>query len=411
MRPGPIIVAVLSLIFVVAGVSWLGQSVNGVNVVVDPAAKPKPEDSADFPKVALEGPQPKVGFEETEYDFGTKPRFSTGSHKFVVTNSGPAPLKLMAGETTCQCTVGELGKNEVAAGESTTVELSWTIKQPGPGFQHSAKIHTNDPANPMQTLIVKGFIGVDMALWPAERWSMGSLKVDGSSRFEGFVYSHNTEDFDVDKIECESPGLEFQSEKLNEDELKALSAGMAADLAPPPDPHGDNTPPKHPELRAGYRIRITANDRIPVGQFSVPALIHTSVDGLAPMAIAVSGVRPGPYQFFPLPGTSYQHANMLIDAGIFSPQEEHTAGLLVVCRGFDGELKIEEATADPAWLKVSLEPASGEGDVRRYRLLLKFPAGLPSIIRTSSDPATLAIRTNHPNAGLLNLKAAFAVEE
>ena len=100
----------------------------------------------------------------------------------------------------------------------------------------------------------------------------------------------------------------------------------------------------------------------------------------------------------------------MIDAGAISASKEHTAGLLVICRGFDEEWKLEEVETEPSWLKVELEPAPGEGDVRRYRLLLKFPSGLPSITRGSANPALLKLRTNHPDAEMLNLKAVFVVE-
>ncbi|NQV24878.1 MAG: DUF1573 domain-containing protein [Rhodopirellula sp.] len=411
MRPGPVIVAVLSLVLAVMGVSWLAQSLTQSITVSTAEPAEKIEDAPDFPRPSETGPHPKVNFETTEYDFGTRPRFSKGSHKFVVTNTGEATLKLKAGETTCQCTVGELGQNSVDPGESTTIELSWEIKQPGPGFQHSAQIHTNDPANPTQTLIVKGFIGVDIATWPADRWSLGSLKVDGTSTFDGYVFSHISEDLEVTRVESSLPGLSFKIVPLAEDQLKMLAVRLIADRAEPPDPHGNDAPPKVPDIKAAVQIQVTTDNQIPVGQFSIPVTIHTTLKSVPTVTVAVTGVRPGPYQFFPLSGTSYQHGSMLIDAGPFKPTEEHTAGLLVICRGFDDELKLTEAVVDPSWLKVSLEPAPGEGDVRRYRLLLKFPAGLPLMSRTQLNPATLKLRTNHPDAEALNLKVAFVVEE
>lgn len=411
MRPGPVIVAVLALILSIMGVAWLSQSISQSINVSGQEPVTKIEDQPDFPKPSETGPHPKVTFEETEYDFGTRPRFSKGAHKFVVTNNGEAELKLKTGRTTCQCTLGELGRNTVAPGESTTIELSWEIKQPGPGFQHSAQIHTNDPANPAQTLVVKGFIGVDLAVWPADRWSLGSMKTDGQATFDGYVYSHISENLEVTKVESSHPGLKFEIEQLTPEEMEAMANHLTAEAAPPPDPHGNNEKPESPDIKAAARIMVTADSQIPVGQFSIPVTIHTNLEETPALSIAVTGVRPGPYQFFPLPGTNYQHGSMLIAAGEFSSAQEHESGLLVICRGFNEELKLNEVVADPNWLKVELEPAPGDGDVRRYRLLLKFPAGLPSMLRTSTNPATLKLRTNHPDAETLNLKATFVVEE
>ena len=410
MRPGPVIVALLSLILSVTGVAWLAQSLVESAVVSGQPPVTKIEDAADFPRPSEVGPHPKVVFEEIEYNFGTKLRYSTGAHKFVVKNIGEADLKLKAGETTCQCTIGELGQSVVAPGESTTIELSWTIKQPGPGFQHSAKIYTNSPGNTTQLLIVKGFIGVGVPIWPEGRWSLGSMKVDGEAKVNGYVYSQISENLEVTKVECDHPGLKFEIKPLIAEHLMSLAARLMNDAAEPPDPHGDNAPPEIPDVKSAAQIIVSANNQIPAGQFSIPVTIHTNQEETPTLSIAISGVRPGPYQFFPLPGTSYRHGGMLIDAGTISASKEHTAGVLVICRGFNEELKLEEVVAEPSWLKVELEPAPGEGDVRRYRLLLKFPAGLPEVFRTMTNPATLKLRTNHPDAEILNLKAAFVVK-
>lgn len=411
MRPGPVIVAVLSLVLAIMGVAWLAQSIGQSVIVSGTEPVTRLEDQPDFPRPSETGPHPKTTFEETIFDFGIRPRFSKGAHKFVVTNNGEAELKLKTGRTTCQCTIGELGQNTVAPGESTTIELSWEIKQAGPGFQHSAQIHTNDPANPTQTLIVKGFIGVDLAVWPADRWSLGSLNVDGEGTQEAYVYSQVSDNMEVTNVTGSQPGLTFEIAQLTQDELGGLKNRLMSDSAPPPDPHGDDERPKTPDIKSAARIIVKAGSQIPAGQFSIPVTIQTNLEETSTVSVAVSGVRPGPYQFFPQPGTGYHHSSMLIAAGEISSAKKHESGLLLICRGFDEELKLNEVVAEPSWLKVELEPAPGDGDVRRYRLILKFPAGLPSMVRTPADPAKLTLRTNHPDAEILKLKATFVVED
>jgi hypothetical protein len=411
MRPGPVIVAVLSLIFSIMGVAWLAQSIGQSVAVSGKEPATRIEDQSDFPKPSETGPHPKTSFGETEYNFGTRSRFTKGSHKFIVTNNGEAELKLKTGRTTCQCTVGELGQDTVAPGESTTIELSWEIKQPGPGFQHSALIYTNDPANPAQTLSVKGIVGVNLAVWPGGRWSLGSMKADGQATLEAFVYSHISDNLEVTKVVSSRPGLTFQVTPMTEDQFGEIQSFLLAEAALPPDPHGEEKSPETPNIKAAARITVMADNQIPAGQFSIPVTIETNLEETPTLAIAVSGVRPGPYQFFPLPGTSYRHGSMMIAAGEISSDKEHESGLLLICRGFDEELKLSEVVAEPSWLKVELEPAPGDGDVRRYRLMLKFPAGLPSMVRTSAAPAKLTLHTNHPDAEILKLKATFVVKD
>lgn len=411
MRPGPVIVAVLSLVLAVLGVAWLAQSIDQPIIVSGKEPATRIEDEPDFPVPSKTGPHPKTTFEESKYYFGTRPRFSKGSHKFIVTNNGEADLKLKTGRTTCQCTGAEIGQKTVAPGESTTIELSWEIKQKGPGFHHSAQIHTNDPANPTQTLAVEGIIGVDVAVWPEGRWSLGSMSVDGQATQEAYVYSQISENMEVTKVTSGLPGLTFQIDQMTEDEFGIVEGILVDEATLPPDPHGDNEEPQTPVLKAAARITVNTDNRIPAGQFSIPVTIHTNLEKTPTLTATISGVRPGPYQFFPLPGTSYRHSSMLIAAGEISSAKEHEAGLLLICRGLDEELKLNEVVAEPSWLKVELEPAPGDGDVRRYRLMLKFPAGLPAMVRTSASPAILTLRTNHPDAEILKLKATFVVKE
>ncbi len=88
MRPGPVAVAILSLVLSIMGVVWLTQSLVKSVVVSGQPPTLKIEDQPDFPKPAETGPHPKVNFEETRFDFGTRPRYSKGAYKFVVTNNG-----------------------------------------------------------------------------------------------------------------------------------------------------------------------------------------------------------------------------------------------------------------------------------------------------------------------------------
>lgn len=406
MRPVPIIVAILTLVLIISGVSWLVDT-----SPVTPGGADASEGPPKAPEISVAGPYPKVEYKEDEHDFGTMRRFASGSHKFIVTNNGEAALKLVAGGTTCQCTIGELGVNEIAPGESSFIELTWTIKQPGPSFQHSAVILTNDPSNPRQTLVVKGFIGMSVGTSPSGNWSMGSLDHKEESTIDGHIYSHIVDSFEIEKVEANVAGLEFEWKSLTEAECLSLSTRLFLEEQGPPDAHGNDAKPNFPKILSAYRIRVTADDQIPISQFKIPVMVHTTIENAYPVPITVTGVRRGPYEFFKLPGTRYVAGALMLSAGTISSSKEHTAGLLVICRNFDGELKIKEVTTDPAWLKVSLEPARSRGSVRTYRLLVKFPKGLPSMQRSLRNPAMITIKTNHPTAETINLKAAFVVEE
>ena len=75
------------------------------------------ENAAVAPVAPADRPLPKVRVAETEYNFGTLDISSTGSHDFIFTNDGRAPLRLTVGSTSCRCAVGKLERSLVGPGE------------------------------------------------------------------------------------------------------------------------------------------------------------------------------------------------------------------------------------------------------------------------------------------------------
>jgi hypothetical protein len=92
------------------------------------------------------------------FDFGVMGPGSNGSHEFVIKNVGNDALKLTLGASTCKCTLGSLKNDELAPGESTSVELEWTISGDKSTFEQSAELRTNDPFQPAILLTVTGLV-------------------------------------------------------------------------------------------------------------------------------------------------------------------------------------------------------------------------------------------------------------
>ena len=95
---------------------------------------------------------------EPIHDFGAMAPGDKGVHEFVVKNVGTDDLMLELGATTCKCTLGDLKNNRLAPGESTSVQLEWTVKTDRTDFMQSAELRTNDPLKPAIQLIVQGLV-------------------------------------------------------------------------------------------------------------------------------------------------------------------------------------------------------------------------------------------------------------
>lgn len=402
MRPLAVVVAVLSLVVAFGVVVWLGADSASVTVTPGKAAA-REED--EFITPSKTGPHPQVELVEKEFHFGTMRQFDSSRHAFVVKNTGQAPLHLLPAGTTCsQCTISTLKKNVVPPGETAEVELEWTIKNPAMHFEQSATIKTNDPNNPSFILTIKGDVGLDLSIMPNDRWNLGGLDSNAGGMAEGYVFSQLEDSFEITKVEPSKDWLTVKFEPVDQATLQSLAMQLAAPLHATLDPSQNEKPI---QMKCGYKVTVTAPGTGDIGPFTETVRLHTTVEKVPTIDISVGGSRPGPFQFFALPGTQYHPNAMLIDAGEFDAAKGDKVGLLVIPRGMDTELKLESVKASPDWLKVQLIPDGPQGTFSRYRLMVEIPPGTGSIARPATAPAEIRIRTNHPSAGEITLRVAF----
>lgn len=147
---------------------------------------------------------------DPRYDFGAMPPGMTGSHKFVVKNTGNDVLRLELGASTCKCTLGSLQNNALAPGESTSVELEWTVASDKTRFEQSAELRTNDPLQPAIRLVVQGTIISDIEFEP-KQIPFGEVLAGEPFEFTTKMYNY----FDTD--------IELLSAKFGSEDLTRLS--------------------------------------------------------------------------------------------------------------------------------------------------------------------------------------------
>src|SRR5262249_3084559 len=80
--------------------------------------------------VVVDANGPKAVADSESYDFGRMERDSFKSHTFTIRNEGHSPLLLVKGDSTCRCTTFEVGKTNLAPGESTDVKIEWHATVP-----------------------------------------------------------------------------------------------------------------------------------------------------------------------------------------------------------------------------------------------------------------------------------------
>lgn len=406
MHPRAIATSLVALGLAFVVVVWMGRA--SQDPVVETRPAPNPADIDDGrPKISETGPHPKAVCDDMEHDFGMMKHLDSGSHTFVVKNEGEAPLELKTGETTCQCTVGEVGDTIIPPGESTVVELKWTIKNPSSRFEHSAEVWTNDPENRMILLLISGFVGRDVIFKPEGGWNMGSIAAISEGRFEGMVFSQTRPDLeltDVSVLESDDFGIEVV--RMTEEEIKAKdAAGLFLDASVP------GAPPPPPIV--GYYVRVKLDKKIPIGQFEHQMKFKIKVDDDLPEIeelMTLGGTRAGPFNFFALPGARWSSERLMFQAGAIKAAEGKKTGLIMLIRGGGEDFKITELSSDLKWLKLEPGPNEQVGNATRVKLNVIFPPDSPQMIRSHQNPAELVVKTSHPDAREIRIKLTFSTQ-
>ena len=338
------------------------------------------------------GPAPKAVVDKAEYDFGTRDiEASSGSHDFVFTNKGDAPLSLSEGGTSCRCTMSKLGQEKISPGGSTKVTITWKpIDKPGP-YQQTAKILTNDPAQPQITLTVSGRVTAAMRFSPSElvfsRLSVGETSTAESRLFCYLdtplkILGHKWSDA------ATAPYFDVTRQPLSAAELK-----------------------EEPTARSGVLVKVTLKAGLPQGPIHQKLVLQTntassptlSIEGAIGSEIAVVG-----HGWDPDTG--------ILHLGEVSRNLGAQRRLMLVVRGpMRKQVTFKPLSVAPDVLRVSLgRPGEiNHGAVVQVPLTVDIPPGSPPVNRLGTEQGKLGeiiLETTHPQVPKLKILVRFAIE-
>ena len=109
---------------------------------------------------------PVVGVAKTEHNFGTVLQGESVRHVFAFTNRGDAPLNVEKVSSSCGCTAALASANTLAPGESGEIQTSFDSTRFRGAINKTVYLYTNDPAQPMVQLHIKGTVQVELAVEP-----------------------------------------------------------------------------------------------------------------------------------------------------------------------------------------------------------------------------------------------------
>lgn len=335
------------------------------------------------PVISKEGPYPKAVIAETRFDFGSMARDEQRKHTFTIKNEGEAPLLLTRGATNCKCTISSLSQSEVAPGKTVDIELSWTPRDLDPNFRKEARIQTNDPDNSEIRLYVNGKVVQEFIVAPTQ-WNFGNVAGDTPVEVTSTITSALADSFKIQSVESSHPMLSTESTPLAPEKLKLLGA------------------------KSGYEFKTKLAAGIPVGPFAHHLKIHSDLLGGKVIDVQVKAFRAGPLRFLPAMGAQWTADQMTINLGRFIAAQGKTATLPLFVQGLKEEFKLTEVTADPKFLKVTLDSDQSEDATKRtYRLIFEVPPGQQTTAKTVATPGRVVLKTNHPDASEIIIDVLF----
>lgn len=351
---------------------------------------PKTAPAAESPP---SGPTPKVVVDKSEHDFGALDIQGNGSHDFVLTNVGDAPLTLTAGGTSCRCTMSSLERESIQPGGSTKVTLTWKpIEKPGP-YQQTAKILTNDPTQPQVTLTISGRITAVTRFSPAEVVFTQVSAGDPTSA-ESTLFGYLDEPLKIVghtwSNETLAQYFDMEQQPLSDDEVK-----------------------KEPLAQNGIRVRVTVKAGLPQGPFHQKLLLKTNLKSSSELTLPIQGNVGSEITIV---GPGWDPERNILNLGEVARDAGIQRRLLLVVRGPSRkEVTFKPGEVAPNSLKVKLGQSSeiNNGIVIQTPLIIEIPKDSPPANHLGSDQGHLGeiiLETTHPQVPKLRILVRFAIE-
>ncbi|MGE3315208.1 MAG: DUF1573 domain-containing protein [Planctomycetaceae bacterium] len=347
------------------------------------------------PPIAEQGPHPKLVAEQRSHDFGVIGVAEVQQKRFPIKNEGTVPLKLVPGRTTCVCITGKMEKSDLAPGETTDLILDVRGHGIGSDFAHTFHVYSNDPEARDIKYIITGSVVMRIAITPGTTWRMGDLSGDQPVPLTGFVGSPLIDKFQILGIESRNPELTAKFE------------------------------PASPELlaerrcKSGYAVTALLTPKFPPGKFEGEFIVRTDIDKSEnfpgrELALQVTAARSGPLRYLAATNGARWYADTrTLFLGSFSAAEGKSTAIPVLIQQKPDEKAFEatEVQSSTPHLVVALKPVpdseAGDGDRKVYHLTFTVPPGKPAAGQDERNPATVLIKTNHPELPELEIKVIY----
>ena len=214
---------------------------------------------------------PKLVLDAKYFYFSKVERGTVATHHFRITNAGDAPLAIQQVRPTCGCTATTLGKDKLAPGESTELEVNFHTGLYKGMTSKRILIVSNDKAKPNQTITVEADVTFTVAV-SANSVAFSDLRPGERRKASVQVESGTGQAIEVDAVDLsEAPWLGVSTREEGNDVF--VDYELAADQLPAGKPSGTDLVTLSVHNPKPAQVKLVVNwDRHPFIQ-AVPARV------------------------------------------------------------------------------------------------------------------------------------------
>ena len=338
------------------------------------------------------------------HDFGTMLLYGEGEHRFVIQNQGTADLTIEKKKTSCKCTISELSRTVIPPGQSAEITVSWkaSVSWRKKKFVQTARIGTNDPANPEIVLRVQG------TLLPEYRFTQPALRFDPVTQHDTrtaetrlYFYTHPA--VEILKIAGQQsdakPYLEIDFRPLNADQLQEEQA--------------DGNAPGQ-TAKCGYAITAKLKPGLKPKRYFHAVTFSTEPKMQQTMRLPIKIVVQ-PDIYVDGLGASFNAKTKLLDIGTLEQGQEYSKKMYVVLVGeqrHGDEFEVQEVVPQQLQVTIGQPEDLPNGTVRRP-LHVRIPATATPLSLLGGNDGSLGhvvLATTHPHTPAYRFDVRVAVK-
>jgi hypothetical protein len=383
VKPISIVLSLLLGFSALSLVVWVGRYGGKTNPAKVQDGKPPAPKVEDLPMPAS-GPFGKAEMAETEFNFGARVVGEKDKHVFTIKNVGKGPLEFKMGEPTCQCTIGEITRENgevategpIAPGESINILVNWVMKDKRERFRQVVPVFTTDPDHRKIEFVITGVVDQLFQINPEGPWELGNISTTGPAKADGYIMSKVLDEFTVNEVPRENSFCKVSFEPV----------------------------PSEDSQRHGYQsscvIKVLLDPNIPPGPFreEIPLKV-VSAKGEHEIGFVVTARRAGPIEIRGIAGgiNCNIETNRLL-FGEFPAATGKKGKVSFIVKDFDDELVLKSVSPPDARVKFTF-PETGKkfGKSKTYQVEVEVLPG-PPVRKQLENADIVTLNFNHPTA-------------